>query len=125
MKRTSIRWAALPGAAVLALTLAACGGRTPTQVPACDGGASGSVAVDGSSTVFPMSNAAYELLSEENPDIKVTVGSVRHRWRLREVLRRRDRHLRRLAPDQGRRGGRRSARRTASSTPSCRWPPTP
>jgi len=33
------------------------------------------VAVVGSSTVFPMSNAVYELLSEENPDIKVTVGS--------------------------------------------------
>ena len=30
---------------------------------------------------------------------------LRHRRRLREVLRRRDRHLRRLAPDQGRRGG--------------------
>ena len=38
------------------------------------GGASGSVSVDGSSTVFPMSDAAAELLSEENPDIKVTVG---------------------------------------------------
>ena len=33
-------------------------------------------------------------------------GRVRHRRRLREVLRRRDRHLRRLAPDQGRRGRR-------------------
>src|SRR4029079_7840598 len=37
-------------------------------------GASGSVAVDGSSTVFPMSNAAAELLNEENPDVKVTVA---------------------------------------------------
>jgi phosphate transport system substrate-binding protein len=32
------------------------------------------VAVDGSSTVFPMSNAAAELLNEENPDVKVTVA---------------------------------------------------
>ena len=31
---------------------------------------------------------------------------LRHRWRLREVLRRRDRHLRRLPPDQGRGEGR-------------------
>ncbi len=74
MKSISIRWAALPAAAVLALSLAACGsddegGTTGTS------GASGSVAVDGSSTVFPMSNAAYELLTEENPEVQVTVGS--------------------------------------------------
>ncbi len=37
-------------------------------------GVSGRVSVDGSSTVFPMSDAASELLSEENPDIKVTVA---------------------------------------------------
>jgi phosphate transport system substrate-binding protein len=65
-----IRWAALPGAALLAISLAACGSGAEA-----DSGASGSVAVDGSSTVFPMSNAAYELLNEENPNIKVTVGS--------------------------------------------------
>ncbi len=67
MNRTSTRWAIAPGIAALALALTACGGGE-------QGGASGSVAVDGSSTVFPLSNAAYELLSEENPDIKVTVG---------------------------------------------------
>ena len=70
MSRKPIRWAALPGAALLAISLAACGSGA-----SADSGASGSVAVDGSSTVFPMSNAAYELLNEENPDIKVTVGS--------------------------------------------------
>ena len=32
------------------------------------------MSVDGSSTVFPMSNAAYELLSEEGSEIKVTVA---------------------------------------------------
>jgi phosphate transport system substrate-binding protein len=72
VKRTSTRWALVPTTAVLALALAACGGADAGE----DGnGASGTVAVDGSSTVFPMSNAAYELLSEENPDVKVTVGS--------------------------------------------------
>ena len=76
MKRTSTRWAALPGAAVLAVTLAACGsGADAGSGSGGDSGASGSVAVDGSSTVFPMSNAAYELLSEENPEVQVTVGS--------------------------------------------------
>jgi phosphate transport system substrate-binding protein len=69
---TSIRRAVVPGIAALGLALSACGGG---QTNAANGaGASGSVAVDGSSTVFPMSNAAYELLSEENPDIRVSVG---------------------------------------------------
>ncbi len=69
MNRTSFRRAIVPASAVLALTLAACGGGAEGS------GAAGTVAVDGSSTVFPMSSAAYELLSEENPDVKVTVGS--------------------------------------------------
>nr|WP_216652204.1 PstS family phosphate ABC transporter substrate-binding protein [Nocardioides sp. zg-1308] len=63
----------------MAITLAACGGG---DAGASDGGesggsssgVSGSVAVDGSSTVYPMSVAAQELLNEENPEIQVTVG---------------------------------------------------
>ena len=41
-----------------------------------DGGSdvSGEVAVDGSSTVFPMSQAAAELLREDNPNVEVAVG---------------------------------------------------
>lgn len=66
----STRWAALPAAAVLALSLAACG----SDDEGGTSGASGSVAVDGSSTVFPMSNAASELISEENSNIRVTVA---------------------------------------------------
>ena len=72
MKNTSIRRAVVPGIAALSLLLTACGGG---QSGAASGeGASGSVAVDGSSTVFPMSNAAAEMLSEENPNIRVSVG---------------------------------------------------
>jgi len=74
VKRTSSRWIVLPSAVLLSLTLAACGSDDGGEDSGASS-ASGSVAVDGSSTVFPMSNAAYELLSEENPDIKVTVGS--------------------------------------------------
>ncbi|HEX5918024.1 MAG TPA: substrate-binding domain-containing protein, partial [Nocardioides sp.] len=78
MNRTSHRWAAVSGAAVLAITLAACGGADAGSDTSSDGGesssVSGSVAVDGSSTVYPMSVAAQELLNEENPDIQVTVG---------------------------------------------------
>ncbi len=63
-----MRWALLPGIAALALVLTACGG------DAEGGGVSGKVTVDGSSTVFPMSDAAAELLAEENPDIEVSVS---------------------------------------------------
>jgi phosphate transport system substrate-binding protein len=75
VKTTSIRRALLPGIAVLALALSACGGADAgAESDSGEGGASGSVAVDGSSTVFPMSDAAAELLNEENPDIQVAVG---------------------------------------------------
>ena len=71
MNRTSIRRTLVPGIAALALVLTACGGGDEGT----DGeGASGTVIVDGSSTVFPMSDAAAELLNEENPDVKVTVS---------------------------------------------------
>lgn len=76
MKRTSTRWATASGAGILALTLAACGGADAgsSTGDSDSAGVSGSVAVDGSSTVYPMSVAAQELLNEENPDIQVTVG---------------------------------------------------
>ena len=67
-----------PVAMITLLALAACGGADASG-SAGDGGesggsASGSVVVDGSSTVFPMSTAAQELLNEENPDVQVTVS---------------------------------------------------
>jgi phosphate transport system substrate-binding protein len=76
VKSTSTRWAVASGATVLALTRAACGGGDAGASTDGDSasGVSGSVAVDGSSTVYPMSVAAQELLNEENPDIQVTVG---------------------------------------------------
>jgi len=72
VNRTSFRRALVPTVAALALALSACGGQSSGD--SGDDAASGSVAVDGSSTVYPLSNAAAELLSEENPDIQVTVG---------------------------------------------------
>ncbi len=74
MNSTSIRRALLPGIAALALVLAACGGQASGSRRRRRRRRRASVAVDGSSTVFPLSNAAAELLNEENPDIKVTVG---------------------------------------------------
>jgi phosphate transport system substrate-binding protein len=73
VKSTSMRRALVPGIVALSLALAACGGGQ-TAAGGEGEGASGSVAVDGSSTVFPMSNAAAELLSEENPNVQVSVG---------------------------------------------------
>ena len=66
------RWVLVPGIAALALVLTACGGDAEGND---DGGdVSGSVSVDGSSTVFPMSDAAAELLNEEYPGIEVSVS---------------------------------------------------
>jgi phosphate transport system substrate-binding protein len=70
--KRSFRRAIVPGIVALGLALTACGGASEGNDG--EGGASGSVSVDGSSTVFPMSDAAAEFLNEENPDIKVTVG---------------------------------------------------
>jgi phosphate transport system substrate-binding protein len=72
VKSTTLRRAVLPGIAALVLVLSACGGQDSGSDSG--DGASGTVAVDGSSTVYPLSTAAAELLNEENPDIKVTVG---------------------------------------------------
>ena len=75
MTRTSFRRALVPGIAVLALALSACGGSDEGDTAEEGGsGASGSVAVDGSSTVYPMSNTAAEMLGEENSDVEVSVG---------------------------------------------------
>lgn len=67
------RIAALVGATTLMLSLAACGGGD--NAAGGDGeSVSGSVVVDGSSTVYPMSVAAQELVNEEHPDVKVSVA---------------------------------------------------
>ncbi len=75
---------ALAMAGVLSLGTAACGGEEETNTTG--GGAqegqaaesnqelSGTIAIDGSSTVQPFAEAAAELFQEEAPDVKVTVG---------------------------------------------------
>jgi len=71
-----LRLAALSGAAVLALGLAACGDSGGTGG---DGGSSsdlaGTIRIDGSSTVGPLSEAAAEAFQGENPEVRVTVGT--------------------------------------------------
>ncbi len=76
MKRTTLRRAAAPAATVaaLALTLAACGGDNNEDGGGTDGGLSGTITADGSSTVGPLTAAASEFFNEENPDVRITVG---------------------------------------------------
>ena len=81
--RTSLRSAAL--AVALALTVAACGGSdepdaapapapapAPAEEPAIE--LTGSVNIDGSSTVGPFSEVAAELFMETQPGVRVTVA---------------------------------------------------
>lgn len=75
MNATSTR-RVVPAVAALALglSLSACGGASEPSGDNAAEQVSGSVAVDGSSTVYPMSVAAAELLREEQPKVQVTVG---------------------------------------------------
>ena len=103
VKSTSFRRAIVPG--IAALVARACRVRRRQRRGAGDGegggGASGSVTIDGSSTVYPMTQAASELLAEENPTSRPRSARPAPAVASR-VLRRRDRHLRRLASDRGR-----------------------
>jgi phosphate transport system substrate-binding protein len=62
-------------ALVLALGVAACGGDDEDGGGGGGGDLSGTIRIDGSSTVAPLSEAAAELFQEENPDVRVTVGT--------------------------------------------------
>ena len=98
-------WLAALACGALAIGAAGCGGDDSDSSGGGGGGdLSGPVTIDGSSTVFPFAQAAAEGFQGENSGVKVTVGESGHRRRLREVLRRRDRHLRRLAADRRGRG---------------------
>jgi phosphate transport system substrate-binding protein len=74
-----LRVIALSGAAVLALGLAACGDSDGTSSNSGSSGdsasVSGTIRVDGSSTVGPLTEAAAEAFQGENPDVRVTVGT--------------------------------------------------
>ena len=67
--------------ASLAFAVAACGGDDDStgewrrsEGRAASGDLSGTIRIDGSSTVFPFAEAAGELFNEENPNVKITVG---------------------------------------------------
>jgi phosphate transport system substrate-binding protein len=67
----------IASACVLAFGVAACGDDEDTTSGGGGGGGeiSGSIRVDGSSTVGPLTSAVAEEFQKENPDVKVTVGT--------------------------------------------------
>jgi phosphate transport system substrate-binding protein len=73
----SSKWLAAIGAvAILALGIAACGSSDDDGATAGGGGdLSGSIRIDGSSTVAPLTEAVAEQFMAENPDVRVTVGT--------------------------------------------------
>jgi phosphate transport system substrate-binding protein len=73
---TSSKWPAAIGAAViLALGLAACGGSDETASGNVGSDLSGSIRIDGSSTVAPLTEAVAEQFMAENSGVRVTVGT--------------------------------------------------
>ncbi|HKG02110.1 MAG TPA: PstS family phosphate ABC transporter substrate-binding protein [Conexibacter sp.] len=72
-----LRLTALSGAAVLALGLAACGDSGSTGSSSSSDGSqvSGTIRIDGSSTVGPLTEAAAEAFQGENSEVRVTVGT--------------------------------------------------
>lgn len=71
--RRPVVTAALP--LTLALVLTACGGGNEQQAAGGEGGVSGEVLADGSSTVQPLTAAAGELYAEEEPGVNVSVAT--------------------------------------------------
>ncbi|HEX2097086.1 MAG TPA: PstS family phosphate ABC transporter substrate-binding protein [Solirubrobacterales bacterium] len=69
------RWLAVSAAAcVLAIGAAACGG-DDDSASGSGGDLSGSIRIDGSSTVAPLTEAVAEEFEAANPNVKVTVGT--------------------------------------------------
>ena len=69
-------WLALVAAlGALTLGVAACGDDDDDDNGGGGGDLSGTIKIDGSSTVAPLSEAAAELFQEENPNVRVTVGT--------------------------------------------------
>lgn len=63
------------GLLAVAMTMTACGGADAGKAGSGADGLSGKIQIDGSSTVAPLSEAAAELFQEENPGVRVVVGT--------------------------------------------------
>jgi phosphate transport system substrate-binding protein len=67
------KWLVLAACAVLSLSIVACGDDDDGSTTG-GGGLSGTINIDGSSTVYPFAQAAAENFQQGNPDVKITVG---------------------------------------------------
>jgi phosphate transport system substrate-binding protein len=73
---TSSKWlTVIASASVLALGVAACGGGDDETTGGGGGDLSGTIRIDGSSTVAPLTEAVAEEFQNENSGVKVTVGT--------------------------------------------------
>ncbi len=73
--RTQSFLIALLSTALLGFGVAACGDDDESGGGSASAeGLKGSIAIDGSSTVYPFAQAAAELFNEDNPDVKISVG---------------------------------------------------
>ena len=68
------KWLSLGMASALAVAGTACGGQPGGSSGGDGGDLSGTIQIDGSSTVQPFAQAAAELFQEENPNVRITVG---------------------------------------------------
>src|SRR3990170_1614593 len=77
-RQAMTKWLAFVAAAVMALGVVACGDDDDDGGNGGGGGGgdlSGSIKIDGSSTVGPFAQAAAEAFQGENPNVKVSVGT--------------------------------------------------
>ena len=72
MKKNKLASLILVG--VMALSLAACGGGTETEGEAPDTPLTGTIAIDGSSTVFPITEAIAEEFNGTYPEVRIPIG---------------------------------------------------
>jgi phosphate transport system substrate-binding protein len=72
---SSRRLAVVASAAILAVGVAACGSSEDESSGSSGGDLSGTIRIDGSSTVAPLTEAVAEQFQTENPGVKVTVGT--------------------------------------------------
>src|SRR3990167_7142519 len=75
MKKQTIKISTLILGAAVVLTLASCGGNTDKKEATTDQAAlTGDIKIDGSSTVYPITEAVAEEFRAEQPGVNVTVG---------------------------------------------------
>ena len=75
MSSVSLKLAGVTALAAAALLVSGCGGQNNAGGSSSEAGVSGTVSVDGSSTVAPLSEAAADLFRDVEPGVNVSVGT--------------------------------------------------